>query len=114
MPMAIKFGRKPVAPSKLNKLYQGIIKADGTWVLPTGAIVEVKPTDWNCKHEGEGKYTLSHTLNTRDITIQITMRVDGTQYRVVDINDNAIVIETLGVDGSPAPCEWKFALRKNH
>ena len=113
MPMAVKFGLKPVMPMKLNKLVQGIIKKDGTWIVPTGPVVQIKPSTWDVKFDGVSKYTLTHDLNTSNITIQITMREKDTHYQVIDINDNGIVIETLE-GATPAPCEWKFALRKNH
>lgn len=112
MVMSIGFILDPVAPMEFNKLYQGIILEDGTWKIPTGAVIEMYPT-WRSTKINTNTYRISHDIRTNMVTIQIDLRKPDYRYELT-IDKDGFTVETLDNEGNPAPCEWKFKLRKNH
>lgn len=113
MVLSVKFGLRPVMPLELNKLYQGIIMADGTWKIPTGPNVEMYTT-WSSSFEAPNIYKITHDLNTSDMSIQIDMLEQTNSHTVTAIDDKGFTIATFNGAGEPAPCHWKFMLRKQH
>lgn len=117
MVLGIGFSRTPVMPTRLQKLYQGIISAEGKWVMPKGSAalkIESMPEGWELDFKAPNKYTIAHKFGDRNVSIQTYMRDPSTSLKITELSDNAVTLETFGADGEPAPQEFKFALRQLH
>jgi len=113
MVFSTKFGLRPVAPAGLNKLYQGIIAADGKWKTPSGPTIELYPT-WKSEFQAPNIYRITYDIGSRAVSIQIDMLNPLYKHSITAIDETGFTVETRDADGNPAPCEWKFKLRKTH